>query len=494
MLKLSGLVVVLLVLLSGARAQGGGEVIAPITSALRAREFDRAIQLTRTALERSPRNPQIWTLQGIALSGAGDKKEALGAFQHALGLAPDYLPALEGAAQLEYEAGMDGASQLLQHILRLRPGDQTSYAMLAVLAYKHGDCKTAVHDFEQSGSLLDSQLAAVEQYGICLVRLNEVGQAVPVFQKALALQPDDGLVRYQLASVQLMAKHPQDTISTLTPQLRANTTDPKVLALAAAAYESQGDTPLAVQTLHRAIVANPRDIDLYVDFANICFTHKSFQVGIDMINAGLHLQPKAAPLYVARGVLYVQMAQYDKAEADFAEADQLDPGQAIGSAAEGLAAVQKNDLDQALATVQSKLAKRPNDPFLLYLQASVLTQKGPDPKSPEFQKALESAQKAVALQPNLAAARDVLGKLYLQAGDDQKAAEQSRAALAADPKDQTALYHLIQALRKTGDRAELADLLKQLAQLREAETKEERERGRYKLVEQGSEPGRSAQP
>jgi hypothetical protein len=33
------------------------------------------------------------------------------------------------------------------------------------------------------------------------------------------------------------------------------------------------------------------------------------------------------------------------------------------------------------------------------------------------------------------------------------------------PKDQTTLYHLIQALRKTGNKNEIADLLKRLAEL-----------------------------
>jgi tetratricopeptide (TPR) repeat protein len=100
-----------------------------------------------------------------------------------------------------------------------------------------------------------------------------------------------------------------------------------------------------------------------------------------MINAGLEAEPKAAALYVARGVLYVQLAQYDKAEADFEQANALDPRQSIGSAAEGLAAVQKNDPDRALTTVRSKLAKKPNDPFLLYLQADILTQRGLEPGS-----------------------------------------------------------------------------------------------------------------
>ena len=238
--------------------------------------------------------------------------------------------------------------------------------------------------------------------------------------------------------------------------------------------------------LRQAIVTDPRDVDLYLDFVNISMDHQSFQVGIDVINSGLKLQPDAAPLYVARGVLHVQLAQYDDAEADFEKANSLDPTQSIGSAAQGLKAVQENDLDRALATVRSKLAKKPNDPFLLYLQADILAQKGTAPGSPDFDSALRSAKKAVELQPGLGAARGVLAKLYLQAGQNQAAAEQCRKALNSDPKDQAALYHLIQALRKTGEKGELPDLLKRLAELRADATRQERVRNRYKLVEESA--------
>ena len=63
---------------------------------------------------------------------------------------------------------------------------------------------------------------------------------------------------------------------------------------------------------------------------------------------------------------------------------------------------------------------------------------------------------------------------------------QSRKALDSDPKDQTALYHLIQALRKSGRTKDIPELLKRLADLRIEGTKEEAEHNRYKLVEDKS--------
>ena len=235
-------------------------------------------------------------------------------------------------------------------------------------------------------------------------------------------------------------------------------------------------------TLRQAILLDPRNVDLYLDFANIAFAHQSFQVGIEVLSDGLGLQPGAAPLYVARGVLYVQIADYERAEADFEKASELDPNQALSAAAQGLAAVQENDLDRALATIQKKLAQKPNDAYLLYLHADILSQQGAEPGTREFETALASARKAVTLQPRLAPARSVLAKLHLQAGRYPEAIEQCRRALAIDANDQTSLYRLIQALRKSGDKSEIPELLKRLAMVREQAAKEERERYRYKLV------------
>ena len=469
-----------------ASAQSSTDRIREITSSIRDRQFDQALQLLQSELQQNPSNVQLLALKGIAYSGKGEKKEALGAFRHALAIAPNYLPALEGAAQIEYETGGKDAESLLRRVLLLQPHDATTHAMLAVLAYRRKDCALAVSHFQESGSLLETQPGAFQAYGDCLVHLKEPDKAIEVFGRAVQNSPQDATARYQLASVQMMTQHSKDALRTLQPLLDANTNDPNVMDLAASAYEADGNTPQAVRILRQAILSNPRDPNLYVDFASLCIDHQSYAVGVDMIDAGLKAEPNSASLYVARGILYVQMAQFDNAEADFEKADQIDPRSSIGSAAEGLAAVQQNDPDQALKTVRAKLARNPNDAFLLYLKAEILAQNAPEPDSAEFREALASAQKSVALRPSLAQARDILAKLYLQAGQNELAIEQSRQALKIDPKDQTALYHQIQGLRKVGRKQELPGLLKRLAYLRTQATKDEAEHNRYKLVEDKS--------
>ena len=467
---------------------------ATIASAVRAKDFDRALLLLQQALKQTPQNPKLWTLQGLAFAGKGDTKAALVAYENALKFSPDYLPALEGAAQIEYNADNQNAVPLLKRLLRLRPDDPTTHAMLAVLAYKKRDCSQAIEHFASVGSLIDSEPALRDEYADCLLQIKQQDKAIPLYQHALELNPADQDIRYRLAVVQLSAQRADQALETLAPLLQVEKPDVNALQLAASAHEQAQDTRMAVNTLRQAIVLYPHNVDLYIDFAVLSMDHQSFQVGIDMISVGLQAEPSASPLYVARGVLYVQLAKYEQAEDDFEKAEQLEPNRQIASVAKGLEEAQANDPDRALGTVRSKLASKPNDPYLLYLQADILAQSGPAPGSPTFQTALRSAKRAVALQPALVPARNVLAKLYLQANQNEAAIEQCREILKLDPKDQTALYHLIQALRKTGNKQDLPDLLKRLAELRAESTKEEMQHNRYKLIEAGSTSNPPAQP
>ncbi len=249
------------------------------------------------------------------------------------------------------------------------------------------------------------------------------------------------------------------------------------------AYEALSDTPRAVAALRQAIVLRPDKPDFYVDFATICLVHDSFQVGVDMLDAGLQRVPKAASLYLARGILFIQQGKYPEAQADFTKAEQLDPKAQLSASAQGLLQLQRNDLPEAESTVRARLKTHPKDAYLHYLLAETLLRRGAAPGSPEFSEALRSAQQAVTLQPVFPLARDLLGRLYLQEGRTKEAIEQSRLAFSQDPSDQMACYHLLMALRKDNRTAEIPALSKKLADLRARARAQEAQEHRYMLVE-----------
>ncbi len=450
--------------------------IQNIGVSLRAGQYKAALQLIEVTLRDSPNDPRLRSMQGMALSGLHRTSDALVAYQRALKSAPDYLPALEGAAQIEYEAGGENAIPLLQQILKTHPNDSTSHAMLGALDYKRQDCRGAVLHFERSRKVIDSQPSALQQYGSCLAKVDRVDEAIAIFQKVADSNPGDTQARIRLAALQLKAKRPQTAIATLLPLLAQNQAqqappDASVSELASAAYEASGNTQEAVNLLNRAVTLYPRDLGLYLDLAELAFDHHSFKSGVEVMSAGLRVLPDAAPLYLERGLLYVQLADYEKAEADFEKAAKLDPRQTVSQVAQGKISEQNGNFEQALEKVQQRLAKTPNDALLLYTRAEILAQKGVEPGSRDFQLALESARKAVALQPRMLLARNIVCTLLLSAGKLPEAADQARQILKEDPDNESALYHLIIALRRQGKTAELPDLLKRL-RLRQAAVKD----------------------
>ena len=464
-------------------AQSAADAANSITLALRAKDYNLALKLARSAVEHSPDDFKMLTLEGLAFSGVGENKEALAAYDAALRLSPDYLPALEGAAQIEYNAGSDRAVPLLDRILKNHPHNATSHAMLGALAYKRHDCQASVEHFRASGQMIFSQRVALEQYGFCLVRMNQEKKAVPVYQRVVSLEPEDPQARLHLAAAENLADQPRDAIGTLQALLDEKKVSPEVLDVASSAFEKTGDILRAAQLLRKAILLRPDDPNYYLDFSTLCFDHSSFQVGIDVLDAGLSRLPSSASLHVARGILYIQLGHYDQGQADFEAAERLDPEQAFGSESVSLTKFQESNLDDALATVRARLREHPDDAFLCYLLAQILDRQGAAAGTPQFREAVQSASRAVRLRPDLLLARDLLSGLYIKSGELDKAAVQCRLSLRYDPSDQVALYHLTQALRKSGKQEEIAELLKRLATLREDSRKKEAVLNQYKLVE-----------
>lgn len=459
------------------------EVMRAIERNLQAQQNAEAIELAEQALRKYASDPRLWVLKGIAEDRGGKPAEALQAFRKSLALSPEYLPALEGAAQLEYQLHDPNAAASLRKILRIRPDDPTANAMRAVLAFQQNDCTVAVEHFAKAGSAIDSQGSALTQYGTCLLRLKRPETAIPVFQAVLDRAPRDAHARQNLSAAQFAAKQYANALATLQPALAEKQPDAGVLDLASAIAEAQGDTPKAVEWLRSAIVSDPKTARYYLDFASLCFDHASYDIGIHMLDVGLSQIPQSAPLYLTRGILYVQQGKYEQAEADFERAAALDPQQTFSPFAEGLVQYQQSNLSGALERVRQQLTRHPDDASSLFLFGEILLQKGAEPGTPEFDEASSALQHALKLNPDNIQAHDTLGNVYLKSGNLSKAIEQSRLALKLDSSDQTALYHLIVALRRLNRKDEIPPLLKQMAAIRNTVGLREAERNRYRLYE-----------
>jgi len=469
------------------KAQEGRSAVAVIQSLIRSKDYDQALRKTRSALRRTPNDYRLWSFQAIILSKTDHKPEAGVAFEKALRLAPNYPPALQGRVELLYEAQDAHAIPLLERLLKINPGDETAHEMYAVLQAKQGNCSAAITHFRSVSKVIANHPASLEAYGDCLARAKESEKAIAVFKQLLVLLPEETYPKYDLATLLIDCKKYGDALKVLEPLLVADQSDPDILSLASEAYEGAGDTPKAVALLRQAIVLSPTTADYYSAFALLCLDHESFQVGIDMMNFGLQRIPGDASLYLSRGLLYAQVAEYEKAEADFRTAEVLDSKQALSSYAMDLSELEKHQPEKALSQLRAQVKAHPESARHYYLLAELLDRDISGDRPQALKEAIGSAQSALKLKPDFVPARDLLARLYLRSGQYALAAEQCHLALHYDPADQSAIYHLIMLLRrseKSEERGKIPELVKRLSALQQAARQQETDRKRFRLVKE----------
>ena len=422
----------------------------------------QAVATADRLLSTYPSDCRLLTLRGIALSREGQMSTAKDSFEKALSFCPDSLPALEGAAQIAYSTHSPDAADLLHRILLQRADDQTSHAMLGTLSFQHGDCSAAIEHFGHSPALVQKSVEAQRELGACLFSQGQHQKAEEVFQR-IAEQDSSEKNLLQLAFVEWKSKDLEAALTTLQPLLASSTADSKALSLAAQIAEEKGDTPRAVEWLRAAIVKDPADTSNYLLFATISFNHASYQVGIDMVDAGLKQAPNAAKLYLARGVLQVQLSHYGPAVADFEKAHALDPQLSFVQDAMGMIRSQQHDWAGSLQIFQQQAAEHPQDPLLQYLYAEALANQN---GGQDLTRALAAVKKALQLEPGYQPARDLLCTLLLKTNQYTEVIHQVEIALQHDPADQSAIYQEIQAQRRLGNTQAIQPLVKRLEDLK----------------------------
>ncbi|MGC2421470.1 MAG: tetratricopeptide repeat protein [Candidatus Acidiferrales bacterium] len=136
------------------------------------KQWDRAIEYDRKELEVEPGSPVVYTLLGEALQENGETQESIAAFRQAIQLEPGYLDASTNLAiTLAQQGDFDQATALLVSALRSHPDEP------------HAD-------------------AAWLNLGNVYAHEAKWDEAAAAYQHALDLNPDLGLARERLDSVE----------------------------------------------------------------------------------------------------------------------------------------------------------------------------------------------------------------------------------------------------------------------------------------------------
>lgn len=282
----------------------------------------------------------------------------------------------------------------------------------------------AAEVFFTVGSALQGE--AADQYALVYARA------------ALALRPDhinaillsaellEELERYDLAN-QTYDLVPRDSPAYLEAELgRAD------------ALRFAGKSDTAIEVLTQLSESHADVPAVFSALGNLLNREDDFDGATKAFDKAIALYAEIGPaqwfLFYARGISHERSDRWDKAEADFRRALDLNPGQPQVLNYLGYSLVEKNiKLDEALSMIEQAVQASPDSGYILDSLGWVLYRLG------RFSEAVGPMEEAVELMATDPVVNDHLGDVYWAVGRRVEAAFQWNRALSFDPEDEESI-------------------------------------------------------
>lgn len=456
---------------------GGTPVdLQSIARALEKGDFKEGLQMIEPALKITPGDPRLWFFRGKALDELGHTGESERSYRRALSLRPKFIPALQGLAELQYKTSDPGARATIEMLLTATPEDKTVHAMLGVIEFEAKQYQVAVSHFAKAGNIVTGDSMASWQFAQSLLVLGRPGRAAEIFGGMLESDRNNPKLRFNLALSLFEARNYPEAEKALQPLSGTPKPAAEVLSLLGSIQLARREAESAMITLQRAVSLYPDREQPYVDVAALCMERSAILAGLNILDTGLRNLPGSQRLHALRGAFYAQTGEWEKAQADFDQADRE------GTAVRGVALLESGKLDESVAYLRAHLQKNPSDSKSWYLLAEALWRKGADKGSPDAFEARQAVNQALKLEPGFLEARLTSGKLHAREGKLDEAAENFQKVVSADPGNRLATFQLSQALRRLGRSTEANQLSAKLSRMLAEELNRDSKRTAARMV------------
>jgi tetratricopeptide (TPR) repeat protein len=322
--------------------------------------------------------------------------------------------------------------------------------------------------------------------GKLLLDDGKVTEAIPYLERASRVNPGDYENAYELALAYTRDGQYGRARTQTRTMLAAQDTAGKELDrqeqaelhhLLGDVEEKLGNSLEAVREYQRAAEMNPSEGNLF-DWGTELLIHRAFEPATEVFAEGNHLFPRSARMLAGLGVSWYARGSDELAVERLCQASDLNPDDPNPYLFLG----KMQSVETAQSTcMMEKLARfvslQPENAQANYYCALGLSRRN---DADDLAHAESLLEKAVRLDPKLAAAYLQLGVLYSQRGDSSKAVSAYQKAIAANPGLVAAHYRLAQAYGQNGEKSKAQAELKIYDQLSK-KTAEEADRQRREI-------------
>jgi len=334
--------------------------------------------------------------------------------------------------------------------------------------------------------------------GKMLVDEGKAREALQYLERASQLNPVDYKNAYELALAHAYAGQYERAHAEARTLLARPNEDVRQQAelhhLLGNIEERLGNPLEAVREYQRATELDPSEPNLF-DWGSDLLIHRAFEPAIEVFEQGNRLFPRSSRMLAGLGVAWYARGVYDQAARSLCEASDLNPDDPDPYLFLGkMQTVDSMQSDCVVERLGRFLRLQPENAMANYYYGLSLSRQEAD--ADKLAQAESLLEKAVRLDPNLAAAYLQLGVLYSQQGGTSEAISAYTKAIQADAQLAEAHYRLGQIYSRAGEKLKAQAEL-QIYEQQSKKTAEESERERKEIqqfVYTLRQPNSAAQP
>jgi tetratricopeptide (TPR) repeat protein len=335
-------------------------------------------------------------------------------------------------------------------VIRLAPGLSSAYQNLGITYFTERKYTDAAHALEKAVKFSPRLAPAHFMLGLAYYELYEQQKALDNFRAAVALNPRDTNALLYLGKSQLQIHDYAGAAQSFERLNKMKPEDADVLYNLSLAY-----LKLMLTSVARLGKAAPDSYQLWSLLAQDAEARGDYVSAAKDLEHALRVKPNAVGIHYALGSIFAKDGKYAEATEEFTK----------------------------------ELKINPNDALALWKLGELALRT--DPRA-----AAEYLTRSVAITPDLPQAVLAYGRALAGLGQTERATREYHRAILLDPEEDSVHYHLAQAYRLLGRKAEAAAEMARFEQLAKAKSERTRNEARQliELTREEQPHGETAEP
>jgi tetratricopeptide (TPR) repeat protein len=403
---------------------------------LEARAPGQAVKVVEALAAALPGEASGYRRLGLALAERGDASRATHLLARAVERDPGDVEALTTLAQLHEKAGrLSEAEELLARALERDPDNQAVLVSAGRLALRLGSAVRARAYFDRLLSLSEEPELAV-RVAFAFLAVHDSASASEVLDSARKGRGLSARVSFYAGLVHERMRHFAEAAAAYAEVPVTAELFPDARLRRAICLSQAGDSAAALSLLREALSERPDDTELLVQHARVLERSGAPDRAVAALKEALARVP-APELYEALADTLRRQGRPAEAVTLLHDAVERHPREPALRYALGSLLQAQGDEAGSIAWMRSVLEVDPNHAAAMNFIGYLLAQRGRDHDEAE-----RLVRRALELRPDTGSFLDSLGWIFFQRGDYPRALETLERAVALEPEEPVILEHL----------------------------------------------------